>query len=158
LAQLGADATRNAPIDGLLIADPAAATTPPAIAPNRAMLRAARAASPSRAAQLFAPAVLINHKLRLITAGAWGPADDADRRILTDGPDRAALIKSGWLAPESTGRTILPLEGASTAAQIAFMQAAQRKGATAFYACPWDKANPLLLARAFSAATFPHRP
>ncbi len=158
LAQLGADAARNAPIDGLLIADPASATTPPLVAPNRAMLRAARAASPSRAAQLFAPAAVINPKLRLITAGAWGPADDADRRVLVDGPDRAALIKSGWLAPESTGRTVLPLEGASTAAQIAFMQAAQRKGATGFYACPWDKTNPAPLARVFSAATFPHRP
>jgi hypothetical protein len=158
LAQLGADAARNAPIDGLLIADPAAATTPPAVAPNRTMLRAARAASPTRAAQLFAPAAAIDPRLRLITAGAWGPAEDADQRILTSGPDHDALRKSGWLAPEATGRTVLPLQGESTAAQIAFLQSAQRKGASAFYACPWDKTNPAALARAFSAATFPHRP
>jgi biofilm PGA synthesis lipoprotein PgaB len=158
LAQLGADAARNAPIDGLLIADPASATAPAAVAPNLAMLRAARAASPSRAAQLFAPAAAIDPRLRLITAGAWGPADGADRRILADGPDLAALEKSGWLAPDSTGRIVIPVDGASTSARIAFMQAAQRKGATAFYACPWDKTNPALLARAFSAATFPYRP
>lgn len=158
IAGLGADAARAAPIDGLLIADVSLATAPPTDAPSPADVRARRAASPSRAAQLFAPAAAIDPRLRMITDGAWGPAADSDRRVVSRGQATATLAAAGWLAPQATGRVIIPLQGALAVDQANAMQAAQRQGATAFLACPWDAATKARLAKTFSAATFPHRP
>ncbi len=158
LMQLAADAARVAPIDGLLIADSASAAAPPAVPPSPAGIRAARAQQESRASRLFAPAAAIDPRLRLITAGAGGPPADADRRAVTDSPDPAVIRASGWLSPTSVGRVVLPLSGGSAAEQARALRDAQRTGATAFLACPWNPAGISVLAPAFSAATFPHRP
>ena len=158
LAQLGADAARAAPIDGLLVADPASAMAPPAVAPRPADVRAARVAGPTRAAQLFAPAAAIDPRLRLITDGEWGPTADGDRRVVATGNAIATLAASGWLTPESSGRVVISIPAGSASDQSAILQAAQRQGATSFLACPWDASTKARLAKAFSAATFPHRP
>jgi peptidoglycan/xylan/chitin deacetylase (PgdA/CDA1 family) len=158
LAQLAAAAARVAPLDGLLIADPAHAAAPPATAPDPGAVRATRAASPNRAAQLFAPAAALDSRLRLITAGAWGPAADSDRRIVAAGPAAAGLAAAGWLAPAASGRTVIPLPDGDAATMAKALNAAQRLGATAFLACPFDAGTLAGLAPAFSAATFPHRP
>ncbi|WP_374388012.1 poly-beta-1,6-N-acetyl-D-glucosamine N-deacetylase PgaB [Sandaracinobacter sp.] len=158
LAGLAASAAKAAPIDGLVIAGGAHAEQPPASAPSPADLRAARQAAGDRAVRLFAPAAAIDPRLSLLTAGQWGPAPTAERRLQTDGPGTAALAGAGWMAPANSGRVVLAVPGGTPAGQRAAVREAQRAGATAFLTCPFDPATAARLAPFLSSATFPYVP
>lgn len=160
--RLASDAARFAMLDGLLVPGGAGAAAAPAAAPAPADLRAARAASDARAVALARDAIAIEPSLRLLTIGPDGPDDTANRRVVMgagqNGDQGAALAAGGWLTPAHSGRAVMVLPAGDAAAQARAMQAAQKEGATAFLACPFDAAAARALAPAFSAATFPWLP
>jgi hypothetical protein len=116
----------------------------------------------------YRAASAINPRLHLMVtmASSGGPPDWADIGVLppsADARQAAALVTrlraEGWLRPGAAGRLAFSLPD-DPGARLQSLRFAQRQGASAFALCPTPPPLPPepLLARAFSAASYPHRP
>lgn len=168
---LARQVARGAPIRGIALDGGGGDGSPGHVldaAEIRSICRSANAGSPLMLRVMHA-AMEIDPEVRLMVLASAndqaGPPEGADMIVwpaASSARDAVAqatrLQAAGSFRPGMSGRILLGVPQLSPAHQVQAIRAMQANGANALVLCPWVPADSGVLAPAFSAASFPHRP